>query len=352
MTVYESLLDNMVKRIESLGKCSIEPASDMMIKVMTVARELELLYGKLDFYEKQLFPDTAEGEYLIKHGESKGIFKKGAAKSSGFVTFKATVATATPILIPKGTLVGCTGIPDVTFATNTDVTLSANALSVQSAVTSVEEGVHTSVSPLLVDMLITPLAGIKGVSNPAKISGGSDGESDESYRLRVVEGYKKISNGCNLHYYEQLARSVDGVWYAKAVYKTSPSAQVVIYVENNTRTISASKIAEVLKVVNSSRELGVSVVVQAATKQVVNVDIMLKVDNLTGGPTYIITAEQVVAQYVGELSIAEAFSITKLGARLLAISGVLDVEFTEPATSAFMTASQIADLGSISINCI
>lgn len=351
MTIYDTILKNLVERIELSGRCSIEPASDMMIKLMAVAREFELLYDKLDNYEKQLFPDTADGEFLKKHGEAKGIFKKGASKSTGLVTFKAVAATSTPIVIPAGTLVGCSGVADVTFATNSAVTLPANSLSVQAEVSSVETGAHTAVSPLMVNLIITPISGIKEVNNSQKISGGSDGESDDSYRIRVIEGYKKISNGCNLNYYEQIAKSVDGVWFAKAIYKTVPTNQIALYIENDTRTISASKIAEVQQIVNATRELGIKVVVQAATKQAVDVDILLMVDNLTAESSYSMLAEQAIATYISELTIGEAFSIVKLGAKLLTIPGIVDVEFTEPAMSVLMTASQIANIGDITVGC-
>lgn len=343
MSLYEASLNQMLRSFETKGKCVVESGSDISIKFMVIAEEIAALHDRLAFYERQIFPHTADGEYLIKHGEAKGIFKKTSSKSTGTVTFKSKAPATSAIIIPAGTLLTSSKVPDATYQTTSEAVLAAKALSVIVPVESIKSGKETVIASGFVDILITPISGISEVINITKISGGSDSEPDELYKNRVIESYSKISNGANLNYYEQLAKTIDDVWYAKAIYKSSPINQIDIYVENYTRTISDSLIAEVQAKITSSREIGMNVTVIRPTKKEIHPQLTIKVDNLANAPQYIMKADQAVAEYISTLSIGEDVSQAKIGARVLSISGILDVIVTSPTASIAIADSEIAE---------
>lgn len=351
-TNFDITLAHMLQAFESNGKCVVAPGSDLHIKFMVMAEEIAALYDKLAFYEKQVFPHTADGEFLQKHGEAKGIFKKTASRSIGNVTFKAKTPSSTAIAIPVGILVASSSAPDAAYRTTEAATLPANGTSVVVSVESTTTGKDTAIAAGLIDLLITPIAGISEVTNTSKISGGADDEPDELYKTRVIEGYLKISNGANLNYYEQLAKSVDDVWYAKAIYSGSPINSICIYVENFTRSISDMAISAVRSIVTTARELGISVTVARPEKTVVNSNVTVKVDSLANEAQYVFKLTNIISDYISGLGIGENVSLAKLGAHILAVDGVSDLTISSPSANITIADGQIASVGTTNITVI
>jgi uncharacterized phage protein gp47/JayE len=99
--------------------------------------------------EKNLFPDTASGEYLERWGRYEGLLRKPASKSAGYIDF---VGTPT-ILIPADTRLNSKA--GNTYVTQQDVTLGAQILGISSltetggiatAVTVAEHGYGTGLT--------------------------------------------------------------------------------------------------------------------------------------------------------------------------------------------------------------
>lgn len=345
MSEYQTTLERMLYDFEVQGKCAVEDNSDLSIKFKVIAKEISNLYDRLAYYEKQIFPLTAEGEYLNKHGEAKGIFKKTASKSTGVVVFKTAVAAINIITIPIGTQITCSDLPNIIFKTTKIGVIPVGYTSASIPIESLDTGKDTAIAPNMIDILVTPLTGITKVVNDEKIIGGSDGESDELYRLRVIESYTKISNGANLNYYEQLAKTIDDIWYAKAIY--SSTNHIDIFVENHTRTISDIAISEVAQKISECREVGISVTVKRPTKKIVDVTATITVDNLSNQTTYFFDSHQNIMDYISSLSIGENVSLTKLGSKILSCNGIKDVDFTKPTTKVAVSNSEIVAYGVI-----
>lgn len=64
-----------------------DDASDIGIRMKTLAGEIFSLESSLDFLKRQMFPTTATGEYLDKHAEMRGLKRKPAIKASGKLMF-------------------------------------------------------------------------------------------------------------------------------------------------------------------------------------------------------------------------------------------------------------------------
>jgi uncharacterized phage protein gp47/JayE len=99
--------------------------------------------------EKNLFPDTASGEYLERWGRYEGLLRKPASKSAGYIDF---VGTPT-ILIPADTRLNSKA--GNTYVTQQDVTLGTQILGISSltetggiatAVTVAEHGYGTGLT--------------------------------------------------------------------------------------------------------------------------------------------------------------------------------------------------------------
>ncbi|MEG2429879.1 MAG: baseplate J/gp47 family protein, partial [Oscillospiraceae bacterium] len=169
---FNEIYEKMRKDYEEKANCIISDASDSAIKLKTVAGQIFKLYEKLDFVEKQAFLDTATGEYLKKHGETRGIFPKSATSSSGEVTFFKTANNTSTINIPCGTLCACSNDGNLLYKVTKNTIIPADKTSAICNVISVSTGNKSGVAPTFVDTLVSPIFGIERISNLAKIDGG------------------------------------------------------------------------------------------------------------------------------------------------------------------------------------
>ena len=134
------------------------------------------LYGALDFLSRQLFPDTAEGEFLDRQLNWRGIYRIAPKPSHGTITMTGTDGTT----IPKGTTLSGGGVH---FTTDAGVVVSGGTATL--ALTSQESGEQTNLPSGTRLELAVPILGVDAdafLSHPT--TGGSDIEDDDSYRAR------------------------------------------------------------------------------------------------------------------------------------------------------------------------
>lgn len=349
MSRSEQIFSTMKGEFERIGQCTLPEASDASIKLQVIASQLAALFEKLDFYDQQIYPQTATGEYLVKHGTARGIYKKEATPAKGQVVFTLQAILDHELTIPQGTLCACSKNSDVLFQTITDITIPAGNTTAIAAVESTETGSNTSVAAKYIDVLVSPINGVASVSNPYPITSGTDLESDESYRRRVVESYQKISNGANLNYYEVFAKSRSDVWHAKAFFETETINQIKLYVENAGRTISDATIAQLQADIEDARELGVKVTVSRPILKEIPIEVVAYVDNLGDQSTYHANIHSELISYIQSLTIGQRFSLSHAAAYLLKIPGILDVSFSKPTASVIPAENEIITFFTIDV---
>lgn len=84
---YSEILERMQTEFEKNAGYVPDDASDISIRMKTLAGEIFSLESSLDFLKRQMFPTTATGEYLDKHAEMRGLKRKPAIKASGKLMF-------------------------------------------------------------------------------------------------------------------------------------------------------------------------------------------------------------------------------------------------------------------------
>lgn len=347
---FNEIYEKMRKDYEEKANCIISDASDSAIKLKTVAGQISKLYEKLAFVEKQAFLDTATDEYLVKHGEAKGIFKKDSTKSVGEVTFFKTANNTSAINIPFGTLCACSDDDNLLFEVTKSTIIPANETSGVCKVRSVEAGNSSIVAPTFVNTLVSPIFGIDHISNSAKIGGGSDCETDEQYRARILDAYSNASNGCNAFYYEQWAKSHSDVWFAKAC----PAANNVIniYVENSTHNISDTTISTLQTEVSEIREIMTTVNIVRATKKSIDFSIKVKVISRANEPDLTRYFTKAIDEIFTNFNIGQDFSPTLCSSKFFGMAGILDVIFVSPTASIAVNDNEIAHLNSCAITFV
>jgi uncharacterized phage protein gp47/JayE len=157
-----------------------------------------------------VFPQTAIGEELDKHCETKGIFRKEATKATGVVKFSG----ANGMVIPSGTRLStpssaATSTQAVEFVTTQSATINSGVA--YAPVEAVTSGAVGNVLSNTITIMTTPVTGITAVTNEMEMSGGADEESDDSLRARLFLKAKTPSTGGNYGDYINWAGEVNGV---------------------------------------------------------------------------------------------------------------------------------------------
>jgi uncharacterized phage protein gp47/JayE len=179
----------------------------VMSDAMAALAHLTLRY--VDWLSLQLLPDTAEREWLDRHGDiwltnsdaSHG--RKAASFAEGTVTMTGTVGTIVPI---ASRLVGGNQIE---YETTEVITLSAEPTPV--AIRALDGGAAGNLEADEVLALSQPLANVETQAIVLELTGGADEENDDDLRLRVLKRIQEPPMGGSKTDYEEWALAVSGV---------------------------------------------------------------------------------------------------------------------------------------------
>lgn len=196
----EQLLD--VKNLTQLPESKLGSDSDWYVRAAAVGSVAEGCYQHQGWIVRQIFPDTADPEYLYLHARTRGLTKKPANNASGPATFtgQAGVIAAAGLVFKRDNL-SWTTLGEVVIGTNGQGT--AQAVSSLSGVAG--NGVATTAT------LTTTPAGLDSAVTVGAMTGGTEEESDGELLARLLDIIRRPPAGGNKYDYRRWAMEVSGV---------------------------------------------------------------------------------------------------------------------------------------------
>jgi uncharacterized phage protein gp47/JayE len=162
----------------------------------------------LDWQALQLLPDTAETEFLDRHGQIWLGGRKAATFAAGYATATGIVGT----ILPKSTrLQGGNGVPYETLA---QITIGAGPTQIN--IRALTPGIGGNLDAGSKLGFTTAIPGVDGTATVLSITGGVNQEDDDSLRDRVLFRIRRPPMGGSADDYVRWARSVPGVTRAWA----------------------------------------------------------------------------------------------------------------------------------------
>ena len=214
MTV-EELYGQMVDTFQRETGLALAGDGDMAVRLYAVAAQLYALYVQADWVGRQCFPQTAQGDYLDKHAQLRGLERRAATAAVGVLSFETDHPPEADLSIPEGTV--CMTAAQVRFETTEAGVLKAGQTSAQVRARAVEPGAAGNAAAGTVRAMAVAPVGVSRCTNPEAFSGGLDAEGDESLRERVLETFRRMPNGANAAFYQQEALSFPEVAAATVV---------------------------------------------------------------------------------------------------------------------------------------
>jgi uncharacterized phage protein gp47/JayE len=199
-----------------------------VLRIMSDAKaglaHLALLY--LDWLAKQLLPDTAEKEWLDRHGiiwlvnedGSKG--RKAATFANGVVRFGGTQGFTVPV---GSTLRGANAL---TYQTATEAEVGSGGYG-DAAVVALTAGIAGNLPDGDVMALSPPIEGITSAELFGDMTGGVEEESDDQLRERVLHRIQNPPMGGAQEDYVTWALACPGVTRAWAAPEVGPGTMTV-----------------------------------------------------------------------------------------------------------------------------
>lgn len=342
-TIYKRMRETFA------GRAGFTPndGCDAMVRLYALSAEIQSLLAQADWVLEQCFPQTASGQYLDYHAESRGIGRSAATHAEGTLRFYANTAASADYEIPQGTV--CMTTSGVKFETTAAATLSQGTTLVEAAARAVEAGASGNAVAGTVTVFSALPAGIVGCTNPAAFAGGSDEEDDHSLRERILESYRRLPNGANAAYYEQEAMGFVGVAAAKAVGRARGIGTVDVYVATHSGAPSDELLSEIAAALEAKREIAVDLRVLAPAEKAVSVRAELSAGDGYGFDEVCREVEAALNAYFTGALLGEPVLTAKLVALIYGVEGVANCHLLAPSADVAITATELPVLDAVTL---
>ncbi len=191
--------------------------------------------------------------------------------------------------------------------------------------------------------------GVSRCVNPEGFSGGTDRESDEALRERVLDSFKRMPNGANAAFYEQGALSFEGVAAAVAVPRPRGRGTVDVVVSAPSGTPSAELLAELTDYFEARREIAVDLVVRAPEIRTEDVAVRVAVAPGADPAAVLEAAEQALRSGFNGGRLGQPVLRARLGALLYGVDGVENYAVVTPAADVAAADDVLPVLGTLTV---
>lgn len=317
------------------------------------AIEANKLWAALDQVVEFGFAQTTYGQFLDARAEEHGVTRKPATKGTGTVTFTGTNGTE----IAAGTQVSNTvlaGSPDEPVVFETDALGTVSGGTVDIAVTAIEAGTAGNLPASSIDRMVTVVALITAIDNAAETTGGTDEETDEELRDRLLAAIAAREGAGTQDDYVTWATEVEGVGKATCEPLWSGAGTVrVMILDNDLQPASAPLQTTVDDYIQTLRPIGADVTISTPTLDTHAISATLVMEagfTVIGVTTAVETAIQ---EYYDGLDTGDDVIYLEVGAAIITTLGVADYSallVDGAAINVVISATQKADMGVVTLS--
>ena len=343
----ESIYSEMLTIFAEASGYLPSKSCDLAARLYAAAAQIQGLYLQAQWLLDQSFPQTAMGTYLDQHAYLRGIKRSAATCAAGKLRFGLTTAVSSDLAISSGTV--CMTKDGTRFATTDDTVLRAGMLYIDVPAIALEPGRQGNVAANTVTIMAAMPVGVKACTNPEAFSGGEDEESDEALRQRLLDSYRRLPNGANAAYYEQVALSRTGVAAAVAVGRPRGVGSVDLYIATDAGIPDAALLAEINEYLQEKREISVDLRVLAPTVKAVNIQVAIQPAAGYTFETARMDADAALRAAFTGVMLGKGVTLAFLGNLLYELDSVQNYRFTQPAADIPASPTVLPSLGNVSI---
>jgi uncharacterized phage protein gp47/JayE len=330
---------DLVSRLELDG--AVLRRAVVRVLAVVIAGAVHLVYGFLDFLSRQLFPDTAEAEYLRRWGSLFGL----QPHAPTFATGPITVTGANGTVIPA----------------NSKLTRSDGAEYETQALATIVAGTAAPTAKALVagadgscdlGTVLTFESPIAGADATAAVAAGwvdgTDEESDDEFRARILDFMRNPPQGGSEADYDEWAKEVAGVTRVWVIPAGMGPGSVVVYFARDDDADGpipdAGEVTAVQTHLNGLKPATAAVTAAAPISDPLNLTLHISPDT----PTLRTAVQaQVVDMLRKEAAPSVVLPLSKLRTAIGITPGLDDYNLTAPAADVPHATGHMATMGVI-----
>lgn len=351
---YETILTAMRAKLAELlpDWTASDLESDPANKVLEVAAYREMLMRqRVNESVRACMLAFARSTDLDHLAANFGVERLAAAQATFSADLALSVALDLPCTIQAGfTVVSSNG--EISAKLMRDVVIPAGSAGTEGHFELIVPEGSSGNALNLAWNAITPLPFVVQVTQTTTSTGGSDAESDSSFRLRIPLSLERFSTAGPVGAYEYWARSADERIADVKILSPEPGeVTIVLLSADNDGVADAAMIARVTAILNNEkvRPLDDLLSVQSAEAITYTIEAALELYKGTAtSPVYTEAAARLTAK---AQSLARIGKDIKRSALIAAahVEGVKNVTLTAPATDITVTDSQFARCTAIEV---
>lgn len=349
---YEEILGQMKSEYRNSCGTEVHADSDEDKKIKLLASELFSLSCYGDFIRKQAFVQSAEGEYLDRHGALRNCPRKAGGKAEGRISFAVMNPLDYDIVIKKSTICSVSGKPHLQYETTMDIYLDAGFCEAIVPARALGEGEEYNVDIGEINVMVNGPIGIEAVWNSTKFTGGYSGESDSSYRERLMASYVSPS----LYMCKEEIRSrvlqLDYIIDC-SLPNVSTAGRVDMFVRTPSGTLSNNELTELVQYVGVGELLGMDLNISCAKALNTDISVSVKVSSDADKEALRTEIEAYIREYMSTQKIGSNVPIAPIYKFIYSLDGV---EKLDIYSDILITESLLCDsdkyivLGELAVN--
>jgi uncharacterized phage protein gp47/JayE len=322
----ETILGNILRDIRNLqAEADIGTDSDNYVRSAAVSAAIEGLYQKIGWVYRQIFPDTADEEEVVRAAALRGVLRKGEVAATGTVSLKGV--SGVQILIGATMKHFVTG---ETFVAQSDATLGTDGVT---TVVIKAETTGSGLNKLTGDLIITspPLGMDSTATLIGETAGGLEQEKIESVLARLLEIMQKPPAGGAVYDYVRWAKEVEGVTDVLPLPKRRGAGTVDLVITSGSGLPALEVVEDCREHVLSQCSVIADVWVYPPTIRVVDSTALVE---LTDGfllADVQATAQKAYESLLGSLKPREMLKRSHIEAMINNLAGVIDRSVQTPA---------------------
>ncbi|CNK22247.1 baseplate J family protein [Yersinia frederiksenii] len=200
----EAIRDTLLRDIRNLlPDADISPDSDYYIRASSVASCAGGIYQDQGWIVRQIFPDTADIEFLELHCRTRGIVRKPANTATGTIdlTGEPNATVASGLTVTRDSL---------SFVTTEQATIGLDGKLTIAAQATIA-GTTGNTAQVMSGMLSSTPDGVDTTVIIGIMRGGTDQESPEDLLARLLDIIRRPPAGGNKYDYKRWALEIPGV---------------------------------------------------------------------------------------------------------------------------------------------
>lgn len=323
---FEEIRSDILRDIRNLNAdADTGVDSDYFVRASSVASVATGIYQHQGWIVRQIFPDTADTEFLEWHARTRGLSRKSATTASGTLTVTGEPGATADAgdTVTRG---------DLSYTTTAAVTLDSEGNGTVAASFSTAGAAGNTTAAASGTFTATPV-GFDSSVIIGVMSGGTDRETDAELLARLLDIIRRPPAGGNKYDYRRWAMSVDGVTAAYVYPLRRGLGTVDVVITSANGLPSAEIIAATQAYIDDVRPVTAKNCLVLGPKfKTVDLVIQVSLDGVTidAATTEITSA---VTEYINKLPPGDPFIRSQAEMLISSVTGVVDRVIVSPATN-------------------